>query len=253
MTFHEKDKLYILGTTLDRVDYELASKRVETYLQTFDNKVIVTPNAEIIMEARKNPLLQEAINGADLCLPDGIGVVIASRILGNPLTERTTGFDFLLKILSMANKKNLSIFLLGGKLGVAEEAAQKIKQRFEGIRFAGIHHGYFKDAEEEAIVEIINRSEPDILIVAMGAPRQELFMMRNRAKLKFRIAMGVGGSLDVISGNVKRAPVFMQETGLEWLYRLISQPSRFRRVGTLPLFIIKVVIESLLRGGRKTH
>ncbi|HHV17832.1 MAG TPA: WecB/TagA/CpsF family glycosyltransferase [Thermoanaerobacterales bacterium] len=239
MKADERERVNIFGILLDRVDYSKACQRVETFLKSYGNRIIVTPNAEIIMAARKAPELKAVLNEADICLPDGIGVVIASRILGKPLTERTTGFDFMMKVLEMADKKELSLFLLGGKPGVAEKAGKKIKMMFPGINIAGFHHGYFKDEQE--IVYQINDKKPDIIVVAMGCPKQEMFMIRNKDKLKFRVAMGVGGSLDVISDTVRRAPVFMQKAGLEWLYRLLTQPSRFKRMSVLPLFLIEII------------
>ncbi|MFY9413266.1 MAG: WecB/TagA/CpsF family glycosyltransferase [Tepidanaerobacteraceae bacterium] len=240
-----RERIDILGVLLDRIDYHEACTRVENYLKSHDRKVIVTPNAEIIMAARNNRDMMEVLNDADICLPDGIGVVIASRIFGKPLQERTTGFDFMIKILKLAEIQGLSVFLLGGKVGVPEQAAAKIRELFPGLEIAGTHHGYFEDEEKDEIIDIINDKEPDILLVAMGFPKQEKFMIENKDKLKFRVAMGVGGSFDVLSGNVSRAPVFMQKAGLEWLFRLITQPWRFKRMMVLPLFLIEVVIHRL--------
>ena len=168
MKADERERVNIFGILLDRVDYSKACQRVETFLKSYGNRIIVTPNAEIIMAARKAPELKAVLNEADICLPDGIGVVIASRILGKPLTERTTGFDFMMKVLEMADKKELSLFLLGGKPGVAEKAGKKIKMMFPGINIAGFHHGYFKDDQE--IVYQINDKKPDIIVVAMLFP-----------------------------------------------------------------------------------
>ncbi|ADL08440.1 WecB/TagA/CpsF family glycosyltransferase [Thermosediminibacter oceani] len=235
------DEIDIMGILLDRVDYYKASQRIMEFLESPGAKIVVTPNAEIIMAAQKNKKLKDAVNSADLSLPDGIGVVLASRLLGRPLEQRTTGFDLMMELLKMAADRKLSIFLLGGKPGVAEDAAKNIKKKFPGIRVAGTHHGYFDESGEEKVVGIINEASPDILFVAMGAPKQEIFMAKNRDKLRCRVAMGVGGSLDVLSGKVRRAPVFMQRAGLEWLYRLITQPSRFRRMSVLPLFLFNVI------------
>jgi len=246
-----RDRINILGVSLDYVDYNQACKMVERFLESFDRKVIVTPNAEIIMAARKNPDLMEVVNKADLCLPDGIGVVIASKILGRPLKERTTGFDFMIKILQMAAKKGLSVFLLGGKPGVAQKAAVEIMSRFPEVKIAGTHHGYFNQEEECKIIDIINDAKADILLVAMGFPKQEKFIIDNQNKLSFRVAIGVGGSFDVLSGNVNRAPDFMQRAGLEWLYRLITQPWRFKRMTVLPLFLIEVIKVGIFRKNYK--
>lgn len=247
MKVDERDRVNILGVLLDYVDYDEASHRVNSFLQTFNNRIIVTPNAEIIMTARKNRKLKAALNAADMCLPDGIGVVIASKIMGKPLVERTTGFDFMIKVLAMADKKGLNLFLLGGKPGIAQKAGEKIKAMFPNIQIVGTHHGYFKEDKEHEVIDIINKKAPDILLVAMGCPKQEMFMMNNKNKMCFRIAMGVGGSLDVLSGTVRRAPVFMQKVGLEWLYRLVKQPSRFKRMKVLPLFLVEVIIHRLTK------
>lgn len=236
------DKIDILGISLHMVSLCEAANIVKDFISTEGAKVIVTPNAEIIMQAQRNEELRQALNGSDLCFPDGIGVVLASKFLGKPLYERTAGYDLMMEILKIADEKALSVFLLGGKPQVADEAARKIKQNFSGIKIAGTHHGYFKKNEEAMIVERINNANPDVLIAAMGAPKQELFMMRYRNVLKSRVAIGVGGSLDVLSGNVKRAPEFMQKAGLEWFYRLVTQPTRIKRMSKLPLFILKVLL-----------
>jgi len=248
----DRERINIFGVLLDHIDYNKACQRVEQFLQYYGSKVIVTPNAEIIMNARNNKDFIKVLNKADICLPDGIGVVIASRILGKPLAERTTGFDFMMKILKMAEKQDLSVFLLGGKPGVARKAAAQLKGMFPGINIAGTHHGYFKEEDEHKIIDIINDKKPDILLVAMGYPKQEKFMIESKQKLKFRVAMGVGGSFDVLSGNVSRAPVFMQKAGLEWLFRFITQPWRFKRMTVLPLFLIEVIIHRLFSGKIKS-
>jgi N-acetylglucosaminyldiphosphoundecaprenol N-acetyl-beta-D-mannosaminyltransferase len=245
MTSPSTQKIKIMGILLDRVDYDRALQKIERFLETGGPGVIVTPNAEIIMAARKNEKLKEAVNGADLCFPDGIGVVLAARIIGKSLYGRTAGFDLMTQMLDMAARRNLSVFLLGGKPGVAEEAAGNIKVKFPGIKIAGTHHGYFDENEEGEIIDMINKSGAHILLVAMGAPRQEIFMMKNRNRLHCNIAMGVGGSLDVLAGRVRRAPVFMQKAGLEWFYRLVTQPRRIKRMSVLPIFILEVILYKL--------
>lgn len=245
MTSPFDDKINIMGILLNRVDYDGALQEIESFLKGGRLKVIATPNAEIIMAARNNEKLRRAINGADLCFPDGIGVVLASRIIGKPLHSRTAGYDLMVRMLDMAARRNLSVFLLGGKPGVAEKASGNIKAKFPGIRIAGTHHGYFNESGEALILDMINKSGADILLVAMGAPKQELFMLKNQAKLQCSIAMGVGGSLDVLAGRVRRAPVIMQKAGLEWLYRLAAQPMRIKRMSALPLFLIEVMLDKV--------
>lgn len=245
MTPQGNERINIMGIFLNKTDYEDALRRIESLLKSTSPAMVVTPNAEIIMAAQKNEKLRLALNSADLCFPDGIGVVLASKIMGKPLYQRTAGFDLMVKMLDMSRRKSLSVFLLGGRPGVAEEAAQNIKRKYPDIKIAGTCHGYFGEKEETDIINKINNSGADILLVALGAPKQELFMASNRKKLKCKVMMGVGGSLDVLSGRVNRAPVFMQEAGLEWLYRLITQPTRIKRMSALPLFLIRVLVDKL--------
>jgi N-acetylglucosaminyldiphosphoundecaprenol N-acetyl-beta-D-mannosaminyltransferase len=235
------DKIEILGVYLNSISYGEAIEIIKFYIKSKSAGIVVTPNAEIIMRAQTAGDLKRAINTADISFPDGIGIVIASKILKTPLSGRTAGYDLLMKMLQLAQKDKLSVFLLGGVQGVAQEAANIISRRYPNIQICGAEHGYFDESDEEQLLDDINKKAPDILIVGMGAPKQELFMTKYRSVLKCGIAIGVGGSLDVISGRVRRAPVFMQKAGLEWLYRLITQPARIKRMGVLPLFLLKAM------------
>lgn len=241
-------KINILGVPLDMVDMEEALQRFRMLMETEDLSIIVTPNSEIVVNAGKDPELLGIIKSANLAIPDGIGLVYGSRLLGHPLKERVTGIDFLGRILQFLAEEGKSVFLLGSKPGgpgepsVAELAGERMAEAFPGLRVAGAYHGYFKEDEEESIVKIIKESQADFLCVALGSPKQEKFMARHKDALGARAAIGVGGSLDVWAGTVKRAPAFYQNHGLEWLYRLIQQPSRFKRIGALPKFMIKVLI-----------
>jgi N-acetylglucosaminyldiphosphoundecaprenol N-acetyl-beta-D-mannosaminyltransferase len=235
------DKIDILGVILNRISYDEAIERIKDYIKTKRAGIIVTPNAEIIMNAQTRKELKNAINTADISFPDGIGVLIASKILKSPLADRTAGYDLLIKMLQLAQEERLSIYLLGGVPGVAEDAARILSRKFPNLITAGTMHGYFDEDAEKRVIEDINKKTPDMLIVGMGSPKQELFMSRFRHVLKCGVAIGVGGSLDVISGRVQRAPVFMQKAGMEWLFRLLVQPARIKRVGALPLFLLKVI------------
>jgi N-acetylglucosaminyldiphosphoundecaprenol N-acetyl-beta-D-mannosaminyltransferase len=222
-------------------------------MKTEGCSLIVTPNSEIIVNASKDPELKGIIEQADLVIPDGIGLVYASRIMGLPLKERVTGIDFLGKILEYLEETGQSIFFLGSKPGdgenpgIAEMAVVKMKEKYPALKVAGTHHGYFKEPDEQGIAEIIKASGADFLCVAMGSPKQEKFVSRFRNELGVRGAIGVGGSLDVWAGTLKRAPEFYRNHGLEWLYRLIQEPARYKRMAALPLFMIKVVVSRLRR------
>ncbi len=244
----------ILDIPVDMVDGREAMEIFRELMRTADCSLIVTPNSEIIVNAAKDPELKSIIEKADLVIPDGIGLVYASKIMGVPLTERVTGIDFLEAILGYLEETGQSIFFLGSRPGdgenpgIAEIAVEKMKEKYKELKVAGTHHGYFKEADEEAVVKEINDSGADFLCVAMGSPKQEKFVSRYHNNLKVKGTIGVGGSLDVWAGTLKRAPEFYRKHGLEWLYRLIQQPSRYKRMAALPLFMIKVVVNRFTGG-----
>lgn len=232
-----RDSVEIVGINIDNVTFEEAEDRLLDFLQQDETKMIFTPNSELLVDAVKDTGFAQVLNNGDLVIPDGIGVVIASKFYGSPLKERVTGCDLMGSLIGIAYSEKKSIYFLGGKEGVAEEASQKLNDKYPGIKIAGFHHGYFDEKEEAKIIDEIIEKKPDIIFVALSAPRQEKWIYNNRHKLGVKIAMGVGGSLDVYAGRVKRAPEFYQKTGLEWLYRLMKEPKRFFRMLKLPQFI----------------
>jgi len=244
-----------LNIPVDMVDREEAMEIFRGLMKTEECSLIVTPNSEIIINATKDPELKNIIEHADLIIPDGIGLVYASKIMGIPLKERVTGIDFLDAILAYLEETGQSIYFLGSKPGdetvpaIAQLAAEKMKEKYKNLKVAGTHHGYFKEPDEEEIIKCINESGADFLCTALGSPKQEKFVFQHRNVLKIKGAIGVGGSLDVWAGTLKRAPEFYRNNGLEWLYRLIQQPSRYKRMAALPLFIFKVIF-SRLEGGK---
>ncbi len=223
---------HILGVKINSVTMDDAIGFSEDFFNGGVHSVF-TPNPEIIMLAQKDKRLKEILNSADLTLADGIGVVIASRLLRNPLPERVAGFDFVCRLFDSGR----SFYLFGAKPGIAEEAAKRLRER--GVKVVGTHHGYFEDDGE--IIADINEKKPDILLVCLGAPKQEKWIADNKDKLSVSLCLGVGGTLDVLSGNAKRAPLFFQKCGLEWLYRAVCQPSRLFRLAALPRFLIYVL------------
>lgn len=239
------EKIEILGVNIDKVTMEQAFTRAKEYMKSTGLNIIYTPNSEIIMHAKNNKKFKETLNNADMLIADGIGVVIASKILGNPLNERVAGYDLLTKIINHRYEKNLNVFLFGGKPEVVEEAGKKIRSLNNTINICGYNSGYFNIAHEDEIIDKINDSNPDVLFVALGAPRQEEWIDRNKHKINSKLCMGVGGSFDILAGVSKRAPKLFIKFGLEWLYRLIKEPWRFVRMLNLPKFIINVVVYSL--------
>lgn len=248
MSTNKRETLEILGISVDKVDMGKALSKFSELMDTEECSLIVTPNSEIILSATKDAALREIIASADLVIPDGIGIVHASKLLGQPLKERVTGIDFMEMILVWLQEHEKSIYLFGSKPGaekqeaVCDIAAKKKQLQYPKLKIAGTHHGYFKPEEEDSIVEEINASGADFLCVALGSPKQEDFISRRRKELKVKAAIGVGGSFDVWAGTLKRAPEFYREHGLEWLYRLIQEPSRYKRMAMLPVFMLKVIM-----------
>jgi N-acetylglucosaminyldiphosphoundecaprenol N-acetyl-beta-D-mannosaminyltransferase len=189
------------------------------------------------------------INRAGLVTADGIGIVWASRVSGHPVPERVTGIDLMMRLLEYAAVKGWRVFFLGSAPGVAEAAAGKAAGLFPGLRVAGAYHGYFSDEDSGVVAGKIMGSSPHLLFVAMGSPRQEIWIEQNLHLLGGVAAIGVGGSLDVLSGNVPRAPEWFRRRNLEWLGRLLNDPGRWRRMLVLPKFILSVLIAHKFKRG----
>ena len=235
------ERINIMGVPVDMVNYDEALARFRSFVEEEGVSLIVTPNSEIVVNAGKNEALMDAIKQAEMVIPDGIGLVYASKLLGHPLQERVTGIDFLGKALEYLAQTGKTAFLFGSKPGIAERAAEQMEKAYPGLKICGCRNGYFKEEEEEEILREINEAAPDLLCVALGSPKQELFVLKYKDRLKAKAAIGVGGSLDVWAGDLKRAPEFYRKHGLEWLYRFIQEPSRYKRMAALPLFMLKVI------------
>ena len=222
---------------------DLAVERIDRGIKT----AVVTPNSEIAYDCRRDPELLRLINSANLILPDGVGILYASKIAGTALGSRVAGIDFAYELLSRFAKSGVRLFLLGAKPGVADLAAQKLCERFPGLSICGTADGYFKSDADA--VEIINRSGAQAVFVCLGFPKQERFIMENRDRVCASLMIGLGGCLDVFSGNVARAPEIFIKLGLEWFYRLITQPTRIKRMAKLPLFMFDVLGDRIFRRG----
>lgn len=199
---------------------------------------IVTPNSEIVLNARKDRALQEALSGADLILPDGVGLLLASRMTGRTLKNRIPGIDFAGAMMARLAGTGEGVFLLGAKPGVAEEAACRLQARYPGLRVVGTQHGYYAPEAESEIVGIIKASGARFVLVCLGSPRQELWMQKYAPELSGCLMAGLGGALDVFAGRIPRAPESWRAIGLEWLYRLLREPGRIGRVCRLPGIIL---------------
>lgn len=236
-------KIDILGIPVDDVTLGDALSVFENLLRGDRMTLIATPNSEILMRASGAPALKDILRRAELVIPDGIGLLYASKILGRPLRERVTGIDFSWNALKLSAQLGCRVYFLGGKPGIAEKAAENMKLQIPDLQIAGTRHGYFTEEEIPSIIEKINGSGADFICVALGFPRQEQFIDAHRDLLHAKVGIGIGGSLDIWSGTLKRAPAFYRNNGLEWLYRLKQEPSRIRRISVLPLFFIKVAAQ----------
>lgn len=237
MSNRQTSQLRVLSVKVDRVDYDQALESIRALMESVGCKQVVTLNPEYVMRAEHNGKLLRIINAAALSVPDGVGIVWASRILGDPLPDRVTGTGLLPKICSLCVETGRSIFLLGGGPGVADAAAEELRSLFPGLRIAGTSSTDPNPAADDELVDEINRSGAEVLAVAYGCPKQDLWIDRNRSKLQnVRVAIGVGGAFDFISGQVPRAPKPMRRVGMEWLYRLWLEPHRARRMAALPRF-----------------
>lgn len=244
-----KENIRIFGVKIDKLTLKETVKQVKKYLEEDLTRTIYTPNTEIVMEARKDEELKSILNQGDIVIPDGIGLVYASRIKKKPLPERVTGFDLSLELINLSDKFGYSLFFLGGEEGIANEAKIKVEENYPNVKIVGTNNGYFKGAhigysgheEEKEVIRKINDANTDILFVGFGAPKQEKWIQQNKDKLNCKIIIGNGGTVDVLAGKVKRAPEIYQKLGLEWLYRLIKDPKRIKRQISLPLFILAVL------------
>ncbi len=237
---HTNGRVDVFGVWFNNLSRFEAGETAVTMLDQDHTHVIVTPNTVSLMRASKDMLLQDSYRHADLVLADGIGVIWASRLIGTPLQERVTGIDLAEDLMRQAAVTGCSVYLLGGEEGVAQRAAARLGKRFPGLNIVGTHHGYFGD--DEGVVSQIEAHRPDILLVGMGVPKQERFMLENRDRLPVRMMIGIGGALDVFAGDYARAPHVWQRLGLEWLYRLLHQPWRMRTVWAIPAFILRTLV-----------
>lgn len=234
------ERLEILGVGIDKVNSQQAMEKIGEFIASGKSHQIVTANAEIIYQASKNEKMRKVINEAQMVTADGSGVVWASKQLGEPLEQRVTGIDLVNSICEQSAKDKWKIYILGSAPGVAATAAVNIRNKFPGCNIIGTHHGYFNAKEEKQILAELEQLKPDVLFVALGAPKQEYWIADHLSALGIPVGMGIGGSMDVLSGNVKRAPKWMQKMSLEWLYRVLIQPARFKRVLALPKFMLAV-------------
>lgn len=229
-------KTDVMGVAFDDLAMDQAVARGLELAQGPGFGYVVTPNPELVMMARKDPDYAGTLAGAELTLADGIGIIYAAKLLGRPLRGRVPGVDFACGLMEGLSRTGGKLFLLGAKPGVAEQAAENLKEKYPGLNICGVHDGYFQ--EDAPVVEAVRASGAQVLFVCLGAPKQERWMARCGPETGVHLAVGLGGSLDVFAGTVKRAPERWQRLGLEWLYRLIKEPKRIGRMAKLPGFLV---------------
>lgn len=233
----ETPSISLLGVKVHRVDMAVTLGLVREFIASGKPHIIVTADASAIVRAQSDEDFRSLVNNADLVTPDGSGLIKGAKMLGTPLIERVSGVEIARQMCRMSAEDGFSIYFLGAAPGVADLAAENLKGQYPGLKIAGTHDGYFDPSQDAEIVALVKASGAQALLVAMGIPRQEKFIRDNMDELGVCVAMGVGGTFDVFSGKVKRAPEWFQKHGLEWLYRLVKDPSKISKVSSLPRFV----------------
>ena len=230
-------RIDVLGVGVDDLSPQEALERAAALVAGEGTAYAVTPNPEFLLLAKKHEGFKSALNGADLVVADGIGVVKAAKILGRPLKAKVPGIDLAEGLCARLAASGGRLFLLGAKPGVARQAGENLVKKYPGLTVCGVHDGYFK--EDGPIVEEIRAARADVVFVCLGAPKQELWMVKHGAATGAKLLLGLGGSLDVFAGVAQRAPEGWQRMGLEWLYRLLKEPKRIGRMARLPLVLVE--------------
>lgn len=240
----------LLGIKIHRVDMGTTLDILRGFIRSGKPHMVVTADSYGIVLAQSDPDYREIVNNADLVTPDSSGILKGAEILGMPLQTRVSGVDIAQNLCRMSGKEGFSIYFLGAAPGIAEMAVIKLLEQFPDMNVAGIRDGFFSPSEDADIAKIVRDSGAQVLLVAMGIPRQEKLIRDYMSEMGVCVAMGVGGSFDVFSGQVQRAPVWMQRHGLEWVYRLAKNPRKINKVAALPRFLALVMKEKLFRRGR---
>jgi N-acetylglucosaminyldiphosphoundecaprenol N-acetyl-beta-D-mannosaminyltransferase len=231
----------ILGLPVDRLDMGESLALIEAFVESREPHMVVTADSSALVIAQRDGAFRDLIMRADLVTPDSAGVLWAARRLGEPIQEKVSGVDLVDRLCALSADKGYRLYLLGAAPGVAELAAEKLRLRHPGCNIVGARHGFFPSDSDELVAGEIAELRPDVLFVAMGIPRQEKFIAATQAIVRAPVAIGVGGSFDVFSGRVRRAPRFVRRLQIEWLWRLILNPRKLSKAMTLPIFAWKVL------------
>ena len=231
----------ILGVNVNSLTMAQAVEAVQQFIAEKKVALVATANAEMLMRATQDEELKDILNQADLVVPDGAGTVWAAGHLGEPMPERVAGFDLAQELMREAPSRGDRVYFFGSAPGVADKAKAKAEELYPGIQVVGVRNGFFSEADEPQIIADIRAAKPDILLAALGVPKQEKWLKKHMQELQVPVSIGVGGTLDVMAGVMERAPLWMQKAKLEWLFRGLKQPSRAGRLRAVPKFVLKVV------------
>jgi len=230
-------RVRVLGIPIDDLSMDATVKRIVEFIESGRPHIVITADSSGIVEAHRDSEFFEIFQSADLVTADSVGVLWAAKRMGKPLHERVSGVDIYAKLCQLSAERGYKIFLIGAAPGVAEIAAERCRLLFPGLNIVGARHGYFPTESDEIVAQEIAETHPDILVVAMGMPRQEKFIRHTQDIIRAPVAIGVGGTLDVFSGRIHRAPRWIQKLKLEWFYRLLQNPKKFAKVRNLPIFV----------------
>lgn len=240
-----RETISILGVKIDNITKEESGNITKKLIEESNKscKIIVAPNTEFVMCAQKDKEFFDILKQAELATPDSIGIIIGAKLQNKKFKERIPGQAYFREVIRKSEIEGWSIYILGGTDDVIEAAVANVKKDFPKANIVGYHEGYFVKDSEEEVINQINSLEPNVLFVAMGAPKQEKWIYKNKDKLKVDVATGQGGTLDYEAGRIKRAPKFIQKIGMEWFWRLMIEPSRIVRMRVLPIFLIKILLK----------
>jgi len=240
-------RIKILGVEIDYINFSCAVNKICELIKDARPHTVITANSLMLNSVSSSAKLRHAFSKASLVIADGIGIVFAARFLYNAKIERIPGIDLMYTLCGISSKNGYSVYILGAKERVNRDAIIKLQKRFPEIKIIGRHHGYFSPGEEEGLLNKIRKLKPDIVFVGIDVPRQEEWVSSNIERMGSCLCIGIGGSLDVISGRLLRAPQWMRESGLEWIHRFMLQPWRIKRLLGLPVFLLKVLLQKLGR------
>lgn len=247
-----QERVKILGVEIDNITSDEAGEITKQLIETSNKScsLVVAPNVEFIMAAQKDEEFFNILKTSKLATPDSVGVIIGGKLQKKPFKERIPGQTYFRKVFEVGEKEGWTFYLLGGSGDIPRRAKEHLESLYPNVKIVGYHEGYFKEDSEEKVIEEINSLQPNVLFVAMGAPRQEKWIYENKDKLKVDIAAGQGGTFDYEAGNIKRAPVWMQKCGIEWLWRLIREPKRIKRMAVLPLYLLTILFTKDITKGK---